>query len=523
MRGVLTGLLLAMVALCTGCLPVYVPEDRTDRRERVLKVETHVGGMHRRTIVSGGLWLQSFNQQLLVLDINDGRTISSLDIHPWGDGGPISDMAIDGDLLWVVTDRTSLAEVHLGDPTAPELGRVYTAAELGIEPRHVSLAGGEVWVCGEGGVVRMRDGKRFLTGDPVTRVVQTSAGPAASVRRRIVMVEDGRYLGAATELFPLPSGFGPEGGYLFVLQGNMRGQDTSAQVGLMTPAFGELASVAIRGIVRRARILGDHLVLVTDTEIEFWSLKGGKLVEPIRVPLKGGRDIDMVRPNLYAVSGSFGRAQYRLAPEGREPGDTFLQVQREPGLLELAVSDGRRVLAGGREGFWLWRIGGEAELTEKTTDLRQVLPERVDAAWGSAELRFEDPSGARIATAVEFKHDGVSTVYVPDGAPQIYSMVLIDNDVWIGHERGLDVVRRVPASATAASPQPSGSGQQIPVQAPFTMQAVSQFRFDGPVLFIFRESLSGGAAVISLHGGFALFRPVPVGEAPVFRGRGDVR
>jgi hypothetical protein len=300
----------------------------------------------------------------------------------------------------------------------------------------------------------------------------------------------------------------------------------------MTPAFSETSSVAISGLVRRARVLGEHLVLVTPTELEFWRLKGGKLVDPVHVPLKGARDVDLLRPNHFAVAGTFGRAMYRLAREGTEEGDHFYNVQREPGLLELAVTDRRRILAGGREGFWLWRIGGDVELTDKTTNITSITPKRVDTAWGSAALVYEGKD-AEEARTVEFRHDGTVTLYTPEGSPKITCMALADGDVWIGHEWGVDVLRRVPLSATAATGGATGAASTPSTSAAgdraaragggSTIAAISRFRFEGPVLFIFPEGLGGGASIVSLHGGFALFRPVPVGEAPVFKGRGDIK
>lgn len=534
MRGALSAILPLVALLVTACTPTYVPEDRTDRRERVLHVTKHVGGSHHRTLAAGSHWFQSFSNQVLVLDPADGRTVSEVEPEPWGTGGAVVDLALDGTTLWAVADRTAVAEVDVSSPITPRLERVRTADDLGIEPRMVSLAGGDVWISGEGGVVRLRDGKRFLTGEPVARVVQTPAGPATTVRRRIVMVADGRYLGAATELQALPPGFGPEGGYLFVLQGA-----GSAQVGLMTPAFAETASVAIAGFVRRARVLGEHLVIVTPTELEFWRLKGGKLVDPIHVPLKGARDVDMLRANHFVVAGTFGRAMYRLEREGTEEGDHFYNVQREPGLLELAVTDRRRILAGGREGFWLWRIGGDVELTDKTTNITSITPKRVDTAWGSAALVF-DGKDSDVARSVELSHDGTVTLYSPEGSPKITCLALADGDVWLGHEWGVDVLRRVPFSVGAAGTPGAGAGgagtaggapgstrgaATTPARtgAGSSIAAISRFRFEGPVLFIFPEGLGGGASVVSLHGGFALFRPAPVGDEPVFRGRGDIK
>lgn len=510
-----------MVAVCVamcmaGCTPTYVPEDRADRRERILNIDSHVGGTHYRTLVQGEYWFQAFANQVLVLSPVDGRTIAEVAVHPWGQGGAVVDMAIDGTTLWAVTDRTALTAVDIRDPTQVVVGESFTAHDLGIEPRHVSLAGGEVWVSGDGGVVRLRDRARFLTGEPVARVVQTPAGPAATVRRRIVMVEDGRYIGAASDLQPLPPGFGPSGGYVFHLQGA-----NSAHAGLMSPAFTEIASVAISGALRRVRVVGDSLVLVTDTTLEFWKFRDGALVEPTRITLKGARDLDLLKPNHLAVAGTFGRAMLRLHAEGTLPGDTFYNVHREPGLLEMAVTDSRRILAGGREGFWLWRVGGEATLSDRTVDITSITPRMVAAAWGTATILPVAEPDSHAALEVEFKHDGAVARYSPDAGARITTLALVDGDVWVGHERGLDVLRRMaPGTLVEGEPLRYEGGN---AGSPHVVSVIHRFRFEGPVLFIFPERLGGGAAIVSLHGGFALLKPVPVGELPTFEGRGTIK
>lgn len=513
MRSTLAALLLLATALSAACTPIYEQEDRRDLRPRVMRIQEHYGGSHHRTIVAAGKWYQAFSNELLVIDPQTGRTQGNVEVVPFGEGGPVVDLAVDDLTVWAVSDYTCVVPIDVSTPARPTAGVAITARELGIEPRRVSLAGGDVWVTGEGGAVRLRDRKRFLTGEAPGRVVQTSAGPATTVKRRIVMVEDGRYLGAATELQPLPHGFGPDGGYLFVLQGA-----TSAQVGLMTPAFTETASVAVPGFLRRARVVGDKLFLVTEVALEAWTLADGKLTTPNYIRVKGARDLDIIKPNHYAVAGTFGRAMYRMEREGSDPADTFYNAKQEPGLLEQAVPERTRVLAGGREGFWLWRHGREPETTLRTTDITALAQPSVDAAWGSAKL-VKDPSvtGAEVFRSVEIQHDGTKTIYKPDGNPRISTLSLVAGDLWIGHDRGLDVLRRqLPGVDATTSPAPSSvEGMQF--------KPIHEFRFEGPVLFIFPDGMDAGASVVSLHGGFILMRPVPVGAAPVFQNRGNIR
>jgi len=75
----------------------------------------------------------------------------------------------------------------------------------------------------------------------------------------------------------------------------------------------------------------------------------------------------------------------------------------------------------------------------------------------------------------------------------------------------------------AASGAAAAKGGAAPKQHLETrIEVINRWRFEGPVLFIYPERIGGGATMVSLRGGFVLVKPEAVGEAPVFKGRGEV-
>ena len=50
-----------------ACTPQYIREDRTDRREKELRIKQHAGGTHHATVVDNVRWLQTFGNELLVM------------------------------------------------------------------------------------------------------------------------------------------------------------------------------------------------------------------------------------------------------------------------------------------------------------------------------------------------------------------------------------------------------------------------------------------------------------------------
>ena len=553
-------LLLPWLAACT---PQYIREDRTDRREKELRIKQHAGGTHHATVVENGRWFQTFGNELLVIDTTNGRELGRADGVKFGEGGSLVDMIAVGDTAWAVSANTALVKFDVADNSSPRVTDTIPAAKLGIEPLFVSQVGEEIYVTGKGGVLRVRDRHRYLKDMTPTHVVGSKVGPVACVGRKILAIEDGRYLGAATALVQLPAGLGPQDGYAFLLQGQ-----NGASVGIMSPAFTELDQSAIPARVRRIRICGDRLFAITDKTLFAWRIDGNTLVEPEEIALKGGRDIALIKPNHYAVAGTFGRSMYRHKAEDRRAPDTFYNVERQPGLLEVSMTDSRRILAGGREGFWLWRIGATPQLTEKTTDLTTMVGTDRTLAWGTARLVQEKGAdGVEVGVAVELSHDGIQERYQPLGAPRIHVIEAIDGDLWIGHDRGVDILHRAefvkptsedkdgdgkvdpdpdaPKPAASAEPEPrvisatdlagapvapakpGAPAKPVPdsVQPAMTARIVAlrEWRFEGPVLFMYPERIGGGAAMISLHGGFILAKPEAVGDAPTFKGRGSVK
>jgi hypothetical protein len=172
-----------------------------------------------------------------------------------------------------------------------------------------------------------------------------------------------------------------------------------------------------------------------------------------------------------------------------------------------------------------------------------------------------------VGVAVELSHDGMQERYQPLGAPRIHVIEAIDGDLWIGHDRGVDVLRRVEfvkptsedqdgdgkvdpdpdavdpaastdpeprvisttdlAGATVAAAKPGASARPVSDSVQPVMSArivaLREWRFEGPVLFMYPERIGGGAAMVSLHGGFILAKPEAVGDAPTFKGRGTVK
>lgn len=510
---------IGIAAVTAGCstaapgTPVFDKEegDQTSG-PKVLRVTSAFGGAHRQLVVRDGVWFQSFANHVLMLDAQTGAVMCDAQLSQRGTTGPVVSLAVPskGRLLAVLEDD-AVVELDVSQPRTPRLVDRWGRAELGIPPRMLSEVDGELFVSGEGGVVRLSEATpegrsfdekghpvppvppaRLLDGSSVGCVVAAEGGPVACVGRRILRLADGSYLGAASMLLPLPTELG--GGYAFVLQAS-----EAAEVGLLGANFRERSSSAVRGLVRAIRVFEGRLIAISDSEVAVWKLDekpgsgtishgdGVQLGTTVAVSVKGARDVGFVSNNRYAVGGSFGRALYRYLPEGDLPGDTFFWSDRMPGRLDVCVSDSRRVLASGVEGSWMYLIGDKAELVDRDISSPDPQSARAELAWG-------------IATCDEKREEVVIRVrdrafsHRPSRPGLVSTLAAADGKLWIGHDRGIDVVSFDPVTG------------QIVEEARIILA--------GPIIAIYPNRVGLGVNYVARFDGFGMVRPVNESAAP---------
>ena len=506
--------------------PVYDESDLAVMNAiRRMRVTSHVGGTHRALVVRDGVWFQSFENRMVMMDAATGAVFADLELAPRGTTGAVGSFALLGDRLFCVLDEDEVVEVDVTLPRDPRVVDRWGVAELVVKPRRVSVVDGEVFVSGDGGVVRLADtrprgewldekGKPLppvvppiaLEGRDAGVVVAAVGGPVACVGRRIVRLADGAYLGAATHLEPLPRALGE--GYAFILQSANGGE-----FGVMGGDFRVRASSALSGTVHATHAFGDRIYAVNDFEIATLRIEADpdaaaaavadglppdalavRLVDLLSVPVKGARDVARIRPNRFAVAGSFGRALYRFLPEGNAPGDTFYWAERVPGRLDACKSDRRRILAASREGAWLYLIGDKAELT----DAAIAEPDRgayaVESSWGAARLADD-------RSAVDINVKGKVTRFPPPRGGEIETLAIADGRIWVGHRAGID-----------AYGLDQATGEPV---------LEDRIVLSGPVFMLYPNRVGGGVSFVSQFGGMGLVRPVPV-DAPPTRTPGTV-
>ena len=454
-------------------------------------VDLH-GGSHRVSLVANGRWYCGVGSSLLVVDLPKGRMIREIELREPGTGGPVSDLLLleDGRMLAVLED-TAVVELDVDDRGFPEVSLETDAATLGVKPRWIREIDDVVYVGGVGGVVplsapgapRLAETLAELDLEEAGALVETAEGLAAPTGRRVHRLEDGRYLGAATMLLPLPQGLGTEGGLAYVLQGR-----TAAEVGLMTPDLRVTASHPIPGVVRAIRAFQGKLWVVDDEAIVAMPIEGTSLGEPSIARVIGALDVAPVDEHAVAVCGHFGRALYRSSATEDGPGDTFFAVHREPSDLRVATHDGRIVVASGPGGTWRYEPSRGAEIVDPPNSPWQASKVEAKAIWGVATI---DPDGAGVSID---QSPLPAFAWSPDPPATVHTLLAVGNSLWVGHDDGIDLLRFEPLSE-----KPSSDAEFPP-----GFRHVGTLRFAGPVRFLFPQRVGTAVNFVSEFGGFGV-------------------
>lgn len=475
-------------SVASSCVSDYTPVQRADLRPKELQVSHAVGGTHWRTLVTDGTWFAPYGPSLLSLVPSTGVKLDEIACMPVGKSGALVDLVpFRGDLIGVL-DRTAVIRIDKANPRALMVIESISEKTLGIRPESISVVGDELYVSGLGGVVRLDTGERFLAGSDVCgRVALTAHGLVTTRKREIVLLADGSSIGRATDLQPLTSNVGSSNWIGFVYQG-----ESKARVGILDADLQEVAAEVVTGNVSRLRELDGRLWAVTPASITTWKIANNALTDAREIRVRGAIDIDIADENTFAIAGTFGRSLYRFEADRRGPADEFFAATREPGRLQRVLSDGRRVVAGSDEGNWLYLSGGTCELSANPIQTVNPPSAIVMGAFGTASIEGADRDEFTIESGSRVTIEGKGmrqVIAMPQGA-HARTLALVGDDLWIGHDDGIDVWRLTGSS----------------------MKRVARARLQGPVTNIYPRRTFDGATWVSLFGGMgvALWQSVDV-------------
>jgi len=476
-------IMLAVVALA-GCGDPYKydREDRTDRRPRELKVTHTVGGVHWCALGYAGGWYQGYGHRLLSLGARTGDVLSTIEPVAAGTGGAIRSLAAWRGDLYAVVERTALVRIDVRDPKDLAVIETSNAAALGLEPEAISVIDDRLFVSGIGGVLELPSGTRYLTGlDASSEVVKVGNELVVLIGNDLRALDGGELSIEASAILPLQPGQGPEGGAVLLEQGRL-----GSAVVLIDHAFAEVSRVALGKGILSMSIAGGRVWAFTPDSMFTWSFGTTGLTDELELKVKGALGIELLGKNRYGVYGAFGRSLFRLEADDEGAGDTFYRSHREPGNIVIALSDQRRIIAGTPTDVWSYSVGGECELVQRTLQVGEMPRDELTLDDGKASIEGDDRG--RLVVEVGGSRQEFTM-------PNIATMAIVENDLWVAYRDGVKVYRRSASPAAGLS-------------------EVASLRLPGPVTHVFPRRAGQGASFVSALGGMGTTEWKPVGDLP---------
>jgi hypothetical protein len=353
-----------------------------------------------------------------------------------------------------------------------------SAAELGVQPSRVSAVGGDIFFSGRGGVVRWSDRRRFLADQgEVGRVAVARDGLVASVGRRVLRLDSGAYVGAASELInPGGADDSARTELAFVLA-----DESGASYGRMSSDIREVDRSEALEPVRAARVFSGRLWIVTDSGIRSASLIGPDLDDEYIIHLHGVRDIAPLDGSRVVVAGDFGRAVAWIENQRAGPGWLIDSMMPVAGEITLAWSDGRRVIAASAGGAWAYDGVNDPEPAETMGVALSPPSTSAAARWGHASI---GAGGAEVIISTAAR----DVRFSDEDSNRFTCLAVISGDLWIGHERGITALRV------------NDDGEPA---------VLDRLRLDGPVSFLFPTIDARRVMYVTRHGQFGIMANRP--------------
>lgn len=506
-QAIAVAILMAMTVTLAGCGGGYKMPTRNPTTTK-FQLTHHVGGTHYRVLAHEGRCIVAFGNSVQVIDPQSLMVINDVPLGEFGQCGPVVDLAIVNERLYAVIEDDGVAELSLPAGLAPKLREVISSQTLGILPRHLSVVDGVVYVSGVGGVVNFDAAKKiYSSNEECGSVAQTADGLAVCVGRRVNLIDGGRFIGAASDLQNLPESAQSDtpARLAYILRSQQ-----NALAGIMTPDVREIAgiksTIGMEGGVRRVRVLGNQLYFIGTSRIDWYELAASGLVYGGTIDILGALDIDRLDERTLVIVGTSGRAIYLL--DDSSVGGRFVAAQREASGLKLATGDGLNILAGGKEGAWMYLVNSRAELTKRTIESAPPGPRSASVMDAMATILSDSQVIEIIPSA------GSTTVqpweYRVEKGAKIHTVIAVDGDFWIGHDRGITILR-ADGGQSLIDPQMVAKAQKDPtLPMPVANPVRDQLRFPGPVLYLIPLLAGTGATYVSENGGFGVARYIEV-------------
>ncbi|MCH2135690.1 MAG: hypothetical protein MK101_03795 [Phycisphaerales bacterium] len=474
-----SALLITLVgALLGGCTRRYVRPESIAPDVTDLQVRDRTGGTCFRCIRVGDVVWATDGRALLLLD-DRGRVVRSVELGESGADAPIVELLVVGDRAVAVFEEDHVQVLDFADPRFPVTVRRADARRLGLTPRGAAVIEDEIIVLSDEGAVSLDSLERLVRSAAVQSMVDSPSGGWYVTGRRIHRLDDGKYIGTASQLAR-----GPSGQWAFV-----RNEGDAALLGMLGADGHEIDPRHLtRGVpspVHQLRFDGSRLAAVAADGLYLFELREHQLQPLVTWKQVGLHDALMFEDGTVLAVGEHGRSL--LDPRRRGALEVY-RHESPGGLVNVGPSTGGLV-ATGAAGGWSFQPG--RDVTRVHGAIAAAIPP-TSASMLDWSVELDEAGVAAITTPL-----GQVDLEPPDGG-RFTCVTTTPAAFWLGHDRG--ILRLAPPAIRPEVPELE-EGETVDPMLGSTQMSV---RLGGPVLGCTPLVLGRGVAYATAHDGFGM-------------------
>ena len=272
-----------------------------------LRVRHATGGLPLALELQGDFWYQSLGDKLVVLKKQGNGQVATRMLTPYPASASCSDLLTDENYLYALLDGSEVVTFDLAFDQVPKIINRQSSASLGIIPHELVMVGDWPIAIGEGGAVRLTDGRQLVSaqGNITGIAMSIDRGLVYAMSGNLFDAGSGEIIGVATTLVELDDDANADIGTLVYT----RDIENGAEIGLlgsgMLGTSSSTGKVILEGELQHVLSRKSRLIISTTNAVYVLGISPDELRVLRTFDLQGVQDIDVIASNYLAMCGEF--------------------------------------------------------------------------------------------------------------------------------------------------------------------------------------------------------------------------
>ena len=398
-----------------------------------MQVSHSFGGQAMALEIVDGHWYQALGDKLVVLTKDGGSKVRTVILSQDPASATCEHLLRVGDRLFALLDGREVVVLDISNVAQPKIVKRHSAASLGIIPRDLVVVNSWPVVIGDGGAVRLSDGRQLVKCDgTVTGITMSlNLGVVYASGRRIFDGDTTEFLGSATQLFALDDDANAEIGTIVYT----RDLDGATEIGLMSSSLRDLDAIngklTLNGKQLHISIRSSRILVATDVAVYVLRIAPTELRLLREFDIQGVFDLGVISSNYLAMCGKFGRGVFRIKTDSGGSGNTLFRVERAHGSMSAGKFDKYGVKIPAETATVHYKFDKSVQITDAVSSGVEVPTKATILGW---EAEIDAASGDIIISNAN------NLNYYLKWPSRAYTVVSISGNFWIGAEDGIYVI-----------------------------------------------------------------------------------